>query len=703
MAEQFIKIGGRRIGTGVEKSEWRQMSAKQKQNIANNLAARPRQTEAQAETQAEPLSAAPSTEFSPVAEGFRSALGQGALLGFGDELEAAVRTGSFSSPEYRQTRDQLRAQQDAYREANPVISLATEVAGGFLLPGGIVANAARQGSKTAAKILAREAAGNVKGLAKATATGVGLGAGTGAIAGVGTADEMSDASDGATAGALTGAAIGGALPGAGRALATGARAIGNRLGIGAASFADRKIRQALAREGLTPQQAAERVRELQSQGARGATLADLGTNTQDLAYAAQTVGNRMQTPVARQLAERFRGQAEEISDQMATRLGTTTEESADYLSNLAQAQQKAARAAYRPAYALDLPADEFAEVLTNPRFKEIYEAARELSDLSRMKAGDDTPPMPTFDEFQKLADRGSIPTEFLHQVKRGFDAIIEDGTDIAGKMSKKAAALAEIKRTFNDKIKELNPEYAKANKQFADFEALKRANKLGADLDKMRSNVLTKKVSDMNEAEKAAFVRGVVDRFNVIVETTGENQDFVRQVFNKGRRRDAIRAAFPDTPEGQKAFNEFKKFMETQAQMASTNRRVLGGSPTASRQQVLIDSGREPGDGVIDLLSTGEPLSAAARLLSRGRTGMTEKSAEQTLDTLFATNPERLSPMINRLQRQQDQLARPQGLGLVGRTITAPSFLAPGGAAGLENLRARQRRATDRFRRGLLR
>jgi hypothetical protein len=699
MAEQFIEIKGRRVGTGVDKSDWRKMSKARKQNIANNLStARPQQAEAQAE----PLSAS-SAEFNPVAEGFRSALGQGALLGFGDELEAAVRTGSFSSPEYKQTRDQLRAQQDAYREANPVISLATEVAGGFLLPGGVVANAARQGSKTAAQVLAREAAGGGSKLTRAALTGAGLGAGTGTIAGIGTADEMSDAAEGAREGAISGAVIGGALPGVGRALAGTTRAIGNRLGIGAAPFADRKIRQALAREGFTPQQAAERVKELQSQGVRGATLADLGTNTQDLAFAAQSVGNRMQTPVARQLAERFRGQAEEISDQMASRLGTTTEESADYLSNLAQAQQKAARAAYRPAYAVDLPADKFTSVLTNPRFKEIYETARELSDLSRMKAGDDTPPLPSFDEFQKLADRGMIPTEFLHQVKRGFDAVIEGGTDITGKMNAKAAKLAEIKRTFNDKIKELNPEYAKANKQFADFEQLKRANKMGADLDKTRSNVLVKKVAGMTDAEKAAFVRGVVDRFNVIVETTGENQDFVRQVFNKGRRRDAIKAAFPNTAEGRKAFNDFKDFMASQAQLAGTNRRVLGGSPTATRQQVLAESGKEPGDGIIDLLSTSDPMAAAARLASRGRTGMTEKSAEQTLETLFQTNPERLGPMINRLQRQQNQLARPKGPGLLGATLSSPSFIAPGGAAGLENLRARDRRQTERFRQGLLR
>ncbi len=697
MAEQFIEIKGRRIGTGVDKSDWRKMSKAEKQQIANNLS-----TFQQRPQQAETLSA-PSADFNPVAEGFRSALGQGALLGFGDELEAAVRTGSFSSPEYRQMRDQLRAQQDAYREANPVISLATEVAGGFLLPGGIVANAARQGSKTAAKVLAREAAGGRKKVAQAALTGAGLGAGTGTIAGIGTADEMSDTAEGARQGALTGAAIGAALPGVGRALAGTTRAIGNRLGIGAAPFADRKIRQALAREGFTPQEAAARVKELQDQGVTGATLADLGTNTQDLAFAAQAVPNRMQTPVARQLAERFRGQAEEISDQMASRLGTSTEESADYLTDLAQAQQKAAREAYRPAYAMELPADEFTGVLTNPRFEGIYERARELSDLSRMRGGEDVPPLPTFDDFKQLAEKGSIPTEFLHQVKRGFDAAIEDGTDITGKMNSKAAALAKIKRTFNDKIKELNPEYAKANKQFADFETLKRANKLGADLDKTRSNVLAKKVSSMTDAEKAAFVRGVVDRFNVIVETTGENQDFVRQVFNKGRRRDAIKAAFPNTAEGRKAFNAFKDFMENQAQLAGTNRRVLGGSPTATRQQVLAESGKEPGDGIIDLLSTADPMAAAARLLARGRTGMTEKSAEQTLETLFQTNPERLAPMINRLQRQQDQLARPQGPGLLGATTASPGFLAPGGAAGLENLRARNRRQAERFRRGLLR
>lgn len=700
MAEQIIEVEGRRIGTGVDKSDWRKMSKAEKQRIANRAFMSSQQPES-APQSAEPLSA-PSTDFNPLVEGFRSAIGQGALLGFGDELEAAARTGSFSSPEYRATRDALRAKQDAYREENPVISLATEVAGGFLLPGGLVANAARQGGKAGAKILAREAAGGGSTLARNAALGAGYGAGTGAIAGIGTSDEMADAAENSMLGAIGGSAIGAALPTAATTIAGGVKAAGNRLGLNAARFADRKVRQALAREGFTPEQAIARVKELQGQGIRGATLADLGTSTQDLAFAAQAVPNRMQTPVAKQLADRFRGQAEEISDQMAQRLGTGTQESAEYLTKLAEAQQQAARKAYGPAYAIDLDASEFTDVLTNPRFQGIYERARELSDLSRMRGGGDLPPLPTFEQFQKLTDKGSIPTEFLHQIKRGFDDAIEEGTDITGKMNSKAASLAQIKREFNDKIKDLNPAYRQANKEFAEFEDLKRANKMGADLDKTRSNVMAKKVAAMTEAEKAAFVRGVVDRFNVIVETTGENQDFVRQVFNKGRRRDAIKAAFPKTPEGRKAYGQFKAFMENQAQLVRTNRRVLGGSPTATRQQILIDSGKEPGDGIFDLLSASDPMATLARAVSRGRTGMTEKSAEQTLQTLFETSPDNLAPVVGRLQRQQNQLARPQGGALLSATTASPGFIAPGAAVGLENLTARNRRRQDKFRRGLL-
>lgn len=66
------------------------------QPTSTDFAAMPTQTVEQA------------TGYNPYAETARSGIGQGLMMGFGDELEAALRTGSISGDEYKQLRDELR-------------------------------------------------------------------------------------------------------------------------------------------------------------------------------------------------------------------------------------------------------------------------------------------------------------------------------------------------------------------------------------------------------------------------------------------------------------------------------------------------------------------------------------------------------------------------------------------------------------------
>lgn len=134
--------------------------------------------------QAPPVQVTPTPEISKPAEAAR-ALGQGLSLGFSEELEAALRSGSISGPEYEAIRDRLRIQQQAFREQQPALATGLELAGGLALPGvGLM--------------------GRVPSLARSIATGAGLGA----AQGVGTATE--DVGGGAVTGAMLGGALGGA-------------------------------------------------------------------------------------------------------------------------------------------------------------------------------------------------------------------------------------------------------------------------------------------------------------------------------------------------------------------------------------------------------------------------------------------------------------------------------------------------------------
>ena len=122
----------------------------------------------------------------------RSFLGQGTALGFGDEIEAYVRSKINDSKSYDELLTEIRADIDKFKDENPALAYGSEIAGS-LIPGiGLAAGATRLGAKGLTKI------------------GAGVGGTEGAIYGAGVADEgerLSGAAIGGTVGALGGAAM----------------------------------------------------------------------------------------------------------------------------------------------------------------------------------------------------------------------------------------------------------------------------------------------------------------------------------------------------------------------------------------------------------------------------------------------------------------------------------------------------------------
>ncbi len=122
----------------------------------------------------------------------RSFLGQGTALGFGDEIEAYVRSKIDDSKSYDELLTEIRADIDKFKEENPALAYGSEIAGS-LIPGiGLAGAAAKAGVKGATKI------------------GALTGAGEGAVYGAGVADEgerLSGAALGGTIGLGGGAAM----------------------------------------------------------------------------------------------------------------------------------------------------------------------------------------------------------------------------------------------------------------------------------------------------------------------------------------------------------------------------------------------------------------------------------------------------------------------------------------------------------------
>lgn len=157
--------------------------------------------------------------------------GQGATLGFGDEITAGVRSvlpESLGGATYDEALEQERDAIDRFRHHNPATALGTEVAAGFAVPGVGLARAASGAASLGGRV----------------ARGAGVGAGFGAVGGFGVGEggdgpllsQAANRLSSAWTGLKYGAGLGATLP----AVGAGLRAAG-----GATGSAMRRATQAI--------------------------------------------------------------------------------------------------------------------------------------------------------------------------------------------------------------------------------------------------------------------------------------------------------------------------------------------------------------------------------------------------------------------------------------------------------------------------
>lgn len=210
------------------------------------------------------------------AKGLTRQAAQGATFGFADEIEAGARS-AFGPRDYRTVRDEIRAQDAAFQQANPGTALAANLAGGILTGGAL--GAAAKGSGAVARTL------TATGLAPKVDAGATMGqrvlqaAKTGAVAGgiggAGMARESTpgDLGSSVALGATVGGTAGGAF-GLGAEMFRGARNLLSRVGQGQEPAGP--VRRAIRAD--SPEQSAAK-RVLQRASNQGMSLDDVAARS----------------------------------------------------------------------------------------------------------------------------------------------------------------------------------------------------------------------------------------------------------------------------------------------------------------------------------------------------------------------------------------------------------------------------------------
>ena len=586
-------------------------------------------------------------EYSGLAEAARS-VGQGLTFGTLDEIEAALRTGSISGPEYERQRNLLREQQKQFGMDVPIVKTSAEIGGSLIAPLGIAKQVAKLAPATKDLITGTTTLGQLL-------RGAAIGTTTGAASSYGFAEK--EAGSEAAVGGIFGGLLGGSVPIVVKGAGTLIKNVLNSAGIGdQEAAASKMLANYLKKDNLSATEAQQALDELRRIGVPNPVIADLGKNLNDLAYSAYVVQSKTKGATQEFLENRLIDQPNDIVKGLVEKAGLAKNVNGfEYLEALTANQSRLASQAYPEAYSKAINAVPFRKFIDRDVFTKAYGEAVKRADVYGQKLPD----------LASIRNAQSVPTDVLHQIKMGLDRIVDAETDnITKKMSGYGSDVVKVKNEFNDLIKSLNPEYKKANAEFADAERIKNAFKMGEDYQKLNPAEAASKIKKLTSDEKEAFRLGVMADVN---ERLGnfKGGDFTKQIFKSENQKLLLRNAFPD----QASYNEFSQYVKGLNRQAETKQRVLGGSRTDENKAVREESSLL--GSLAQASATGDLASllrsGVSALTSRAK-GISSESSEALQKRLFSVDPVEQTAILRELNKraQRPQTGLLTGAAAVG-------------------------------------
>ena len=589
--------------------------------------------------------------------GFGRAALQGLSMGFSDEIEAKARE-ARGEGRYEDILAGLRQAKQRFGEQYPIGSTLAEMGGA--LPTMLLGGAGFAGLAARAPSIAARFSPLTTGLTGAAATG----GATGAITGAGEA-EPGQRMAGAARGGATGTVLGPTGQVATKAV-SGVVSKGLEMGrsaIGAdptKTFRDRadvKLLQALRRDGLSPKDAADRLRSIQAGGYKPETIVEIGgKNTRALADVVSKYPGASQ--VAEELAEqRMAGQAGRVISDFERVFGRK-ESALDVADDLISRRNLSSGPLYQQAY-------REGGVIQDPRidklmelnaFKDAYKTARELAELDGVN-------LPA--NVQDLKQIGGFDLRTLDYIKRGLDDVLYvRATPISGTGKQVIAKLKEKRREFVDIVDEVGPDsYRAARQAFAGPTEVRDAIEAGQKFTRLSPSQLERDFAKLSPAEKEGFQLGVLESIRQNVDRGADGSDVLRRVWASPEKRKQLQVIV-----GNDQFMDLSNSLARENIIRRTDVTMTRGSQTMERQ--LGQREFEGTDELIPLIRQRGLVGGAGEYALRTMTGPGQPTAEALAPTLFSTDAQRQMQELMRLQ-SVDELLRRRAAQMGGAVGTA--------------------------------
>lgn len=491
--------------------------------------------------------------------------------------------------------DRMRASREQYREENPVESTAAQVAGGFAA----VAPAANLLARGVQAVAPRFAANNP--LTTRAAVGGGAGAVEGAIYGAAEAkpgENLEGAGRGAAGGAIAGVSIPVLLFGAQKAWDKAAVPVVQKLmarfGNGPATAAQRKLVEALQRDGLTPQQISQRLLDMGPE----ATIADAGgENVRLLAESAANQPGRARDLATQALEGRQAGQGDRLYDAAQRGLQARGDFYGQLDDLMAQRAQDAAPL-YERAFQSTAWSPRLQQFIDDPIIQQGIRKGLEVQRLESLARGQPFNPRDyAVVDFNEAGEPviGQVPNlRLMDAAKRGLDEMIDaarDGTTGRIQWTQRLRAVDEVRRSLVGELDSLTDgAYAQARAAWAGPSAARDALLAGRNFARGDSELTARRVADLSASEREMFREGVLREIRSMLDRGAEGRNMAAQFVRVPKNREALRAAFPDD----ESFRLFMQQAMTEDAFTRTRNEVLRGSQTARRLAGQEDAKIDP-------------------------------------------------------------------------------------------------------------
>lgn len=635
----------------------------------------------------------------------RTAIGQGAGFGFGDEIAAGFR--SFIGDEsYREALEDERKKIKAFAEENPMTATAAEIGGAVstaLVPFGLMARGAQVATK----------APSIAGLAGRSAA---YGAPAGGLYEVGKAEtndpgELGTAAlRGGVTGAVGGAVLGPTAYGVGRGVQSLGRAVRDAANPRQAAY--RKVartlddaqlnptdlrkqiapagRESAARRKLTDAQVSDIIRrqaagepakdiakaygvspktvsariaefnkktetpltlidaaklEAQRQGRTGAADA-----TGDLARAAAAFDPEGRAVAKTRLTQRQLGQGSRLGDRIAALVDDADME--DRAIELSESIRRAASKAYDDAYQVAKPIDLRPAIQRWRRqeFRSAGKIKKRLGDaIDLFYRGDFVRNPQARDPMSAKGLRYSRFAEPINDLRRfqgakeALDQMIEESFK-DHKPTQLTRLLQGFKKDVLGQVRQSNPKYIAANAQFADGKAASRAFKMGTDMTGRaggKARDLMRRFNAMSDAEKDMFRLGFAQDLMDKVANKRDTVNITLQ-FQTPAARSQIRHVFGDKAD------DLLEAIEREATGTETLRQIFSGSrttPLAEDIEKITEGAELAGDAI-----TGNLFGVLRKAGQQVGRGIGQRQSREILDISTATAPDEILKSLDALR-----------------------------------------------------